>query len=348
MNTTRKKLLTGTVLPVLAGAGVAIGGVLIEPPAAEGAVLSHLSAVALPGAKPKPAGIRLAACAPCNPCNPCGASNPCAGKNPCNPCAAKNPCAAANPCSPCAAANPCNPCNPCAAGSGAVSQKCVVPRLAAAKARPCNPCAPAAAKNPCNPCAATNPCAAKNPCAAANPCNPCNPCAPGQAVQLTREEARAAYDCLKPEMAAAYAKAGVEQVKGYMRWANVAAVPYVSATHGSRYVNNYANAIGAPFYSKFEKVGRMPAGSVLAKDSFVVNADGTLAVGPLFVMAKKAKGFNAETHDWQYQMIMPDGSLFGTTGGVGSAKVQFCAECHATMEDQDSLFFLPEEYRVKR
>jgi hypothetical protein len=46
-------------------------------------------------------------------------------------------------------------------------------------------------------------------------------------------------------------------------------------------------------------------------------------------------------------MIMPDGSLFGVTGGQGSENVQFCAECHAIVaDDQDSLFFLPEEFRL--
>jgi hypothetical protein len=46
-------------------------------------------------------------------------------------------------------------------------------------------------------------------------------------------------------------------------------------------------------------------------------------------------------------MIMPDGSLFGVTNGPGSQNVQFCAECHAIVaDDQDSLFFLPEEFRL--
>ena len=46
-------------------------------------------------------------------------------------------------------------------------------------------------------------------------------------------------------------------------------------------------------------------------------------------------------------MIMPDGSLFGVTGGQGSENVQFCAECHALVTDhQDSVYFLPEEFRL--
>jgi hypothetical protein len=150
------------------------------------------------------------------------------------------------------------------------------------------------------------------------------------------------------EMKEAYEKANVDLVRGYQQWALFSTAPYVSATHGSRYVTNHANAVAAPAYGKYENVGRMPVGSVLAKDSFVVNPDGTVAVGPLFVMQKMEAGFDAESDDWMYMMIMPDGSVTGATGGTGAQNVKFCAECHATVKDQqDSLFLLPEEFRVK-
>ncbi len=266
-----------------------------------------------------------AACAPANPCNPCAA------KNPCNPCAAAacnpcNPCAAKNPCNPCAAAA-CNPCNPCAAKN------------------PCNPCA-AAACNPCNPCAAKNPC---NPCAAAacNPCNPCGPCGAGAiAVDLTGAEATAAYDCILNQMQAAYAKSGDPIAKAYAGWRRYSRTAYQSDTHGGRFMQNYANAVGRA-YGAFENSGPMPAGAQLAKDSFTVNAKGQVGVGPLFTMEKMPAGFNAESADWRYSMIMPNGAVFGTTNGRNAAGVQFCVNCHgAVSEDQDSMFFLPDELRV--
>ncbi len=322
MKSLRGKILSSTFIPIVAGDGMAVVGVIAEPPSAHAVTGAKPWTAPLPVAKRKAANLQLVAC------------NPCAAKNPCNPCAPKNPC------NPCAAANPCNP---CAAGGRAVSEKCMVPRLAsAAKGNPCNPCA---AKNPCNPCAAKNPCAATSPCSVANPCNPCGAV---ESVDITSEEAETVYACLRGDMAAAYDKAGLAQVRGYQQWTNVAAVPYQSATHGSRYVNNYANATGAPRYSQFEEVGTMPSGSVIAKGSFVVNTNGTVAIGPLFIMEKMPGGFNAGTHDWRYTMVMPNGGVFGTTGGDGSANVQFCAECHAAVaESADSLFFLPEEFRAK-
>jgi hypothetical protein len=48
-------------------------------------------------------------------------------------------------------------------------------------------------------------------------------------------------------------------------------------------------------------------------------------------------------------MVMPDGSVAGTTNGDGSAAVEFCNACHVNVaQDQDYLFFLPEDFRVSR
>lgn len=227
---------------------------------------------------------------------------------------------------PALAANPCNPCNPCAGGAAGPGDKCQVPRLAAAKVNPC------AAKNPCSPCGATN---------------PCNPCGAAHAVNLAPEEAITAYECLKPEMLAAYAKSGSATAKSYAGWPSFNTRPYVSSTHGGRYVNNYANEAGGA-YGKFEKAGAMPVGTILAKDSFIARPSGKLSVGPLFLMEKMKAGFNKASGDWRYTLIGPDGTVIGETGGEGSKGVAFCAECHASVgEDQDHLFFMPDEVRKK-
>ena len=293
--------------------------------------------------------------------NPC---NPCAAKNPCNPCAAQNPCnpcAAKNPCNPCAAQNPCSP---CAASAVSSSSACLVPRLAAAAQKPGNPCAaknpcsPCAAQNPCNPCAAQNPCnpcAAQNPCnpcAAQNPCNPCaaqnpcNPCAAAEPPELTDAEVVAIFDCINGEMQAAYAKSDNPLAQSYAAWQYYSRQPYQSGTHGSRYVVNQANATGRA-YGNFEKAGIMPVGTAIAKPSFTVSANGRGAVGPLFLMEKMPAGFNADSGDWRYTMIMPSGQVVGTTNGPGSSNMVFCADCHKVVaEDQDNLYFLPDEYRL--
>jgi len=131
----------------------------------------------------------------------------------------------------------------------------------------------------------------------------------------------------------------------FLGWWQYSTGPYTSGTHGGRLVMNWGNRAGAS-YVKYEEAGEMPVGAALAKDSFSIGADGKATLGPLFLMEKMAPGFSEATGDWKYTMIMPDGSTFGTTGGAGDASVTFCNDCHvAVAEDQDYLFFLPEEYR---
>ncbi|MGE0715729.1 MAG: cytochrome P460 family protein [Alphaproteobacteria bacterium] len=259
---------------------------------------------------------------------------------------AQNPCAARNLCAPSA-----NPCNPCGAAAAAIySTKCEVPRLVrAAAANPCaakaNPCAPRPSAGPCAPHQAANPCAAKaNPCAAANPCSTCG-AAP--AVALEDREAIAAYDCLIDEMLAAYGKSGRGTARSYNKWKAFSTQAYVSETHGARYVRNYANP-AANAYGRYERAGKLPTGSVLVKDSFMATPEGKLSVGPLFIMEKMAARFNADSGDWKYTMIMPDGSIFGETKGRNAAAMEFCIQCHAAAAEHDHLFFLPERYRASR
>lgn len=168
-------------------------------------------------------------------------------------------------------------------------------------------------------------------------------------VELTDAEAATVYDCVKAFMQASYEVADHPAAAQFLDWKAYSLVPYQSATHGSRYVMNYANAKGAA-YGKYEDAGTLPVGSVAAKNSFLAGPDGHISVGPLFLMEKMAAGFDPAGGDWRYTMIMPDGSTFGQTGGQNAAGVAFCNDCHAIMaEDADWLFFLPEEYRtVKR
>jgi len=344
MPSLRSGLLSGTAIRLFVGTGLVLG------------TAGLLSACSQFGG----GGTVVAAANPCGAANPCAAAkaaacNPCAVKAAaCNPC---NPCAAKNPCNPCGAAA-CNPCNPCAAAAGG-GTGCVIPRLRQAAANPCaaknpcaagkvaacNPCNPCAAKNPCNPCAAKNPCnpcTAKKPCnpCAAAVCNPCNPCGAAASVELTEAELAEAYDCLMEAMKKAYGASGLDVATKYRGWPRFSRVPYQSATHGSRYVQNHASPDGAAAYGRFEKVGRMPAGAVAAKDSFVVQPDGTLALGPLSVMEKLPAGSSAGTGDWKYTMVMPNGQV------MAGGQTQFCADCHMSASDTDSLFFIPEEYRI--
>jgi len=163
-------------------------------------------------------------------------------------------------------------------------------------------------------------------------------------TNLDADTARAIYDAIGPKMADGYALADDETARSYRRWDSYNTSPYRSATHGRRYVNNYANDV-ARDYGKFEAAGILPQGSVLAKDSFTVSKDSEPMPGPLFVMEKMAPGFSYVSGDWRYSMIMPDGSLFGVTNGDNSERVEFCIGCHLAREKNDHLFFVPQPFR---
>ncbi len=147
-------------------------------------------------------------------------------------------------------------------------------------------------------------------------------------------------------MARGYAISGDSTANSYRRWKKYNIAPYLSATHGRRYINNYANA-AAGAYGKFEQAGALPKGSILAKDCFMVTDDGSVAAGPLFIMEKMAPGFNYVSGDWRYTMIMPDGSIFGVTKGLNSERVGFCIGCHLARARYDHLFFVRKAFREK-
>ena len=187
------------------------------------------------------------------------------------------------------------------------------------------------------------------PDAARNPSNPLGPGHfPTETDTLTIQQARDAYNANRADMVAGYRLSGVPAAAEYHKWKRYNTAPYRSSTHGNWYINNYANRIGRA-YGKYQDAGVMPLGAVLAKDSFAVAADGAMRVGPLFLMEKMEAGFNPDTGDWRYTMIMPDGSVYGVTKGENSANVRFCVPCHAAVGDnRDHLYFPPRGVRVNR
>ena len=164
-------------------------------------------------------------------------------------------------------------------------------------------------------------------------------------AKLGKAEAKAVYDDIAAQLARGYAASEQSVIAGYRRWRVFNDTPYRSATHGNRYVNNFANGM-ARGYSKMENAGVMPPGAVLAKDSFTVTNEGKVFGAPLFIMEKLAAGVSPNTADWRYVMILADGSLFGDSRGQNADQVEFCHGCHAQKADQDYLFFVPREYRL--
>ncbi|NNE24470.1 MAG: hypothetical protein HKN11_17860 [Rhizobiales bacterium] len=154
----------------------------------------------------------------------------------------------------------------------------------------------------------------------------------------------AIYQKMRDQMVGGYALSQYPAAKGYTKWRLYNSAPYLSATHGNRYVNNYANA-RAGDYGSLAAGARLPAGSVLAKDSFTITSEDKVFPGALFVMEKLADGASPDNADWRYVMIMPDGSLFGDSMGDGAEEMVFCHACHKVKANKDYLYFVPKKYR---
>lgn len=136
---------------------------------------------------------------------------------------------------------------------------------------------------------------------------------------------------------------------GFIGWKNFATMPYPSFTHGGRLATNHANDIGAAAYGMYEEIGEMPAGGIVAKPTFSVDAhSGEAKLETLFLMERVETGTMPDSNDWIYTSINPDGSIWGRTDGFNSAGMDFCVACHEGMGyESDDLAFLPEELRVQ-
>ncbi len=163
--------------------------------------------------------------------------------------------------------------------------------------------------------------------------------------KLSREEAERLYRLFAGALAGGYTSSGLSVIQDYQSMRKFNTAPYLSSSHGNHYLNNYANTL-ADDYGSSKKDKPLPEGAILFKDSFSVEQNRQIILGPLFVMEKMAKGFNPLSGDWKFTQIQPTGEITGETNGENSGKVNYCIECHITRADDDHLFYIPEEYRA--
>lgn len=173
-------------------------------------------------------------------------------------------------------------------------------------------------------------------------------CEAGKAADdLTLEDAKALYDCLAPAMLAGYKKGPkmwipADRVEDYRGWTSANTHPARPGFHSNRFLLTWVNPVGAAEYLRYdEENAKMPAGSIIAKESFDVNKNGKATPGPLFFMEKVAEGVSPESGDWYFYMIAQNGRPQAVD--VMTA----CVECHlGNFGYRDSLGFPIEEVRL--
>ncbi len=132
--------------------------------------------------------------------------------------------------------------------------------------------------------------------------------------ELTGDEAEALYQCLKDSLQAGYAEGEKrwipeEFVTDYPQWTRASTIPAAPGFHGGRFLITYVNDAGDEEYLKYGGDDMdIPAGTVIAKESFSVNDSGEVSKGPLFIMQKVEEGTSPETMDWYYMMVAPNGA----------------------------------------
>lgn len=153
----------------------------------------------------------------------------------------------------------------------------------------------------------------------------CDPGKPG--AELTGDEAETVYNCIAEELHAGYAQGDkrwipAEHVTDYRDWTRASTIPAAPGFHGNRFLLTWVNDTGDEAYLEYAEDPDIPAGTVIAKESFAVTDAGNVRKGPLFLMEKVAAGTSPETDDWYYMLVAPNGAPQAVN--VMTA----CSECH--------------------
>lgn len=161
------------------------------------------------------------------------------------------------------------------------------------------------------------------------------------AWDLTPDEVAAVYTCVSDALAAGYAEGDNEVAAVYRDWTVTATRPGLAGAHSERFLMTFVNDIGVEQYMRYEisEDFSMPAGSILAKESFKFSDSGEMRRGPLFIMEKVAAGTADEYDNWVYSAVQPNGGAMGISQA-------FCHDCHVAFSDQDSMGYPLEEVRI--
>lgn len=175
------------------------------------------------------------------------------------------------------------------------------------------------------------------------------PCDPGKSSDdMSYADAQKVYECIKDRLYKGYNKRKkrwipASYVKNYRSWKLVSKMPANPGFHNDRYLVTYVNKVGAAAYMKYAENPKIPAGTLIAKESFSITAKGKVRRGPLFLMEKVAAGKSPKTMDWYYMMVAPNGQPMAVN--VFTA----CSACHMdNFGRQGGLGYPVEEVRVTK
>ena len=160
--------------------------------------------------------------------------------------------------------------------------------------------------------------------------------------EMTQDEMRAVYDCLRPELIKGYQKKGKNAIAmAYTDWKAVSTVPAAPGVHSGQHLMTYVNPVGYAAYVEFKTEGaNMPVGTLIAKEDFSFRKNGKVKKGPLLMMEKVGLDKAPDTGGWIYTGVKPNGKKLKVD------QKEFCHACHQAYPGQDFLGYPIKEVRV--
>jgi hypothetical protein len=118
----------------------------------------------------------------------------------------------------------------------------------------------------------------------------------------------------------------------------------MSESHNDTWVVTYVNpkAEGPALAGRFP----FPAGAILIKESFKDVNQKPGPRGPVYMMEKRARGYDTANADWHWTVIEPDGKVGMSGSGRRDLETFVCAECHAKARANDLVFGRGTEMKV--
>ena len=155
---------------------------------------------------------------------------------------------------------------------------------------------------------------------------------------ITEKDVVAAYKCISEEMLHIYKKSKLEVALNFRNWLRVNKISFYAPANDFGWGNVYVNRI-ADKYKENKYISSFDKGSVIVKESFVFDINGTISVGPLFYMMKMEKRFNKASNDWKFVEVDLDGTHVETVRS-NPAATQNCIGCHGKRSNSDFLYFI--------
>lgn len=130
----------------------------------------------------------------------------------------------------------------------------------------------------------------------------------------------------------------------WQSYTKVNSAPVRSSDHGGRFVDTYVNSVGLAAYKN--ESAEIPVGTIVVKTSWERDGEQpSTTPGPVFVMEKKASGYDAENGDWYYaihwEKPVKGEPIYWRSP---SPKVGYCFGCHNDYARQ--LGMVPDDMRA--